>query len=120
MSRDCADLASKYTKLFHSLSNDKYFEMHKEKCRLQSFENWPLPFISVYELAANGFFYTGYRDVVECNYCHLRLHRWLADDDVEEQHLIHARYCPFLLNPKDTANEEFIRNMSNKNIANGN
>jgi inhibitor of apoptosis domain-containing protein len=119
MSRDCADLASKYTMLFHSLSNDKYFEMHKEKCRLQSFVNWPLPFICVKQLAANGFFYTGYRDVVECNFCHLRLHEWLADDDVEEQHLIFAPYCPFVKG-EETTNEKFIRKKINNNNTNRN
>jgi Inhibitor of Apoptosis domain len=120
MNKDCVDSVKKYSVSIQSISDDEYFEMYKEKCRLESFVNWPKPFISVRELASNGFYYTGYGDVVECNFCRLRLHKWLADDDVEEQHVIHAPYCPLLVNPKETANEEFIRKLKSLNNLNGN
>jgi len=79
-------------------------EMLHEKYRIESFQNWPVPYINVRELAANGFYYTGCCDVVECRFCRLRLNNWEADDDVVEQHNKFASYCPFLRFPEKTEN----------------
>jgi hypothetical protein len=50
----------------------------------------------------------------------LRLHKWLVEDIVHEQHLIHAAYCPFMLNPENTDIEKLIRKLKSSEIQNGN
>ena len=84
----------------------RWIKSLKMKNRLGSFKNWPIPYIDVRELAKDGFYYTGYSDIVECRFCRLRLYRFEADDDVKEEHHLHAPYCPFLRTPYETDNIE--------------
>jgi baculoviral IAP repeat-containing protein 7/8 len=67
-----------------------------EKFRVESYKKWPIPYIDVRKLASDGFYYTGYDDLVECRFCRLQLHRWEADDNISEQHLSYSPGCPFL------------------------
>lgn len=71
-------------------------KMRYEKYRIESFKSWPIPFIDVRELARNGLFFTGHQDVVECNFCQIRIHSWEADDNVAKEHEKWAPYCPFI------------------------
>ena len=71
-------------------------KMSFEKYRIESFKHWPIPYICVRKLAADGFYYTGISDSVECRFCRLKLHRWEADDNIRQQHIKFAAYCPFI------------------------
>ena|SRR5277367_1851343 len=66
-----------------------------EKFRIESFKNWPIPWIDVRELAKNGFYYTGNDDSVDCYFCQIRIHDWQAEDTPKEVHKKWAPYCPF-------------------------
>ena len=71
-------------------------KMNYEKYRIESFKNWPISWISVLEMAANGFYFKDISDVVECNFCHTKLHCWEAEDIPTEQHERWAPFCPFI------------------------
>jgi baculoviral IAP repeat-containing protein 7/8 len=70
--------------------------MRYEKFRVESFKNWPASYMDVRDLARNGFYYTGHEDVVECNFCRIRLGRWEAEDEAASQHEKWAPYCPLV------------------------
>ena len=72
-------------------------KMNYEKFRLESFKGWPIPWISPREMAANGFYFNKIlEDVVECNFCHIKLYCWEAEDVPAEQHERWAPFCPFI------------------------
>ena len=83
--------------------------MDFEKFRIESFKNWPVPYIDFRELAADGFFYTGFSDKVECNFCRLLLKDWEATDIPRKEHLKFAAYCPFVRGLQ-TGNIEIYKN----------
>jgi baculoviral IAP repeat-containing protein 7/8 len=91
-SKSISDCESNSPKLVTSFVQ----KMNYEKFRIESFRNWPLPYINVKELASNGFYYKGYDDEVECNFCHITLRSWEAEDTGEIQHKRWAPYCPFV------------------------
>ena len=47
-------------------------------------------------LMMSGFFYTGYEDIVKCNYCHVEIGDWDAIDDVPRRHFMANPNCPHL------------------------
>jgi hypothetical protein len=71
-------------------------KMNYEKFRIESFKRWPIPYINVREMAANGFYYKGESDLVKCNFCDIQLGNWEAEDVPIEQHRKYAPYCPHL------------------------
>ena len=71
-------------------------KMNYEKFRIESFRNWPLPYMNVREFGSNGFYYKGYDDEVECNFCHITIRAWEAEDTGEAQHKKWAPYCPIV------------------------
>ncbi|XP_048270250.1 baculoviral IAP repeat-containing protein 2-like [Bombus terrestris] len=73
--------------------------MHREACRLKSFENFPGAACTKL-LAANGFFYTQTTDNVQCYFCEVIVGSWEENDDVTEHHFKYSPTCP-LLNNKD-------------------
>lgn len=78
-----------------------------EAARLQTFRNWPKPFIKIRELARNGFIYKGCSDIVVCGFCHVKLYDWYVEDDIESEHRKYAPTCPFL-NGKEVGNIPYI------------
>ena len=87
-------------------------KMAFEKYRIESFKHWPLPYICVRKLAADGFYYTGYDDAVECRFSRLKLHHWEAEDDARHEHVRYAPYCPFI---RRLEMENIILNKNSKN-----
>ena len=71
-------------------------EMRYEKNRLQSFINWPLPFVSPDLLAMNGFYYIGPHDMVRCNFCGINLGHWECDDVISKEHEKYSYNCPMI------------------------
>ena len=76
----------------------KKLKMNFEFNRIESFYNWPIPFISINELSKNGFYYMGYGDRVKCNFCGVQLLDWKYGDVPSEEHKKWAPYCPLISN----------------------
>ena len=66
-----------------------------EQIRRQTFENWPVEFLDKNHLAAAGFYYTNFKDVVCCAFCHVRLGEWKQEDDPFEEHKRWSSSCAF-------------------------
>lgn len=70
----------------------------KSECeRLASFIEWQHEFITPEELAASGFYYSGFADAVVCAFCQAGVYRWVPGDNAASDHKRFAPYCPFLL-----------------------
>lgn len=68
-----------------------------ESARLESFANWPKPYIVTPEsLARAGFFYIHQSDKVQCAFCDGIVSHWEAGDDPEEEHERHYPNCSFI------------------------
>jgi baculoviral IAP repeat-containing protein 7/8 len=64
--------------------------------RLQSFENWPSPYIRPADLAAAGFYYTKQIDRVRCFECSTEICRWEDGDDPMVEHQRWGGRCRFI------------------------
>ncbi|XP_076245581.1 baculoviral IAP repeat-containing protein 8 isoform X2 [Calliopsis andreniformis] len=71
-------------------------DYHFETARLQSFENWPVPYIEPEKLAANGFYYTGENDKVRCFECLLEINQWVEGDNPMVDHQRWSPRCRFI------------------------
>lgn len=64
--------------------------------REQTFEHWPRQLAQTPKnLAANGFFYTGFGDRVTCFYCGITLKQWEKDECIEIEHTKWEPSCLF-------------------------
>ncbi|GAV05583.1 hypothetical protein RvY_15687 [Ramazzottius varieornatus] len=70
-------------------------DMKSEKNRLKSFLNFPHHLVKFQDLAAAGFFYTGFQDRVRCAYCAGILGTWQRGDDPAIEHRKHFPWCNF-------------------------
>lgn len=77
--------------------------------RLQTFNNWPKPEISVRNLALAGFIYTGRDDVVICPFCKVEGFRWEVADDPMGDHQRWNPDCPFLRSNIESDNTSLAR-----------
>ena len=65
--------------------------------RLATFKFWPNQLKpDKYELARNGFYYTGQFDKVTCFCCNLSVYAWEQTDDPFQEHLRMSSSCGFL------------------------
>jgi Inhibitor of Apoptosis domain len=71
--------------------------------RLQTFTDWPKPYISTYNLAKNGFYYKGLGDKVCCYSCKINIFDWNKNDIIEEEH--------FRLSPNCMLAKNIIQNL---------
>ena len=73
--------------------------------RLASFVNWNIDIAYIYptELASAGFFFTGYRDEIECFKCHERLSNFLVGEDAVLKRILLHSSCQ-LVAPKKELN----------------
>ncbi|XP_078579680.1 baculoviral IAP repeat-containing protein 7-like [Branchiostoma floridae x Branchiostoma japonicum] len=77
----------------HRCKKDLNTEVH----RLHTYYNygWPLATpVTPEVLSAEGFFYLGVRDKVECAFCGGVLHQWERGDDPWVEHERHYGHCP--------------------------
>lgn len=63
------------------------FDLMNEQCRLTTFTNWPVPFISPQILAKAGFYYINESDRVRCVWCNGIIAKWEIGDDPFTEHL---------------------------------
>ena len=71
--------------------------MKKGFNRLDTFVNWPVPYLAPRVMAAASSFYSGTEDTVECNFCHIQLDRWRRDDILLERHRKSSPHCSFVI-----------------------
>lgn len=69
-----------------------------ESIRLESFENWPVPYMKPDKLAAAGFYYTGELDIVKCFECGTETYKWQEGDEPMVDHKRQSPTCKFLRN----------------------
>ncbi|XP_014217110.1 baculoviral IAP repeat-containing protein 3 isoform X2 [Copidosoma floridanum] len=67
-----------------------------EEARLQSFENWPSPYVRPADLAAAGFYYTKQIDRVRCFECKTEICCWEDGDDPMSEHQRWGGRCRFI------------------------
>lgn len=67
-----------------------------EEVRLQSYENWPVPFMDPGKMAAAGFYYTGESDKVRCFECKVEICQWLEGDNPMADHQRWQEQCRFI------------------------
>lgn len=75
-----------------------YSTWELESVRLESYAEWPVPFISPERLASAGFYYTQDNDTVRCAFCGIEISRWQQHDDPRHEHATHSPSCRFVLN----------------------
>lgn len=73
--------------------------MDKELSRLATFATFPTYAVAVYptQLAANGYFYTGSGDEIECYVCHIRINQWIDRDNPDDRHKLLSPDCAMIL-----------------------
>jgi E3 ubiquitin-protein ligase XIAP/baculoviral IAP repeat-containing protein 7/8 len=89
-----------YKKLSYFSSNKSHRRIHRrEAVRLDSFDNSELfGFTEMVkkQFAKDGFFYVGYKDLVQCIYCGLALEKWdFLVDVISDEHNKWSPNCPF-------------------------
>ncbi|XP_063612554.1 baculoviral IAP repeat-containing protein 7-B-like [Penaeus indicus] len=70
----------------------------KEQERLHTFKNWPLPWLSPKELAADGFYYLGKDDQCACVFCNQIVMKWEEGDTPRGEHTRFSPNCKFINN----------------------
>lgn len=65
-----------------------------EQCRLATFRDWPLDFITPQLLAKAGFYYYNQADYVMCAWCHGVIGKWEIGDDPFTEHQKFFPNCP--------------------------
>lgn len=71
-------------------------DMKLEKNRRKSFNKWPVTYLTSTDLAASGFFFTGYQDRVRCAFCGGILGMWQPGDNPWTEHQKHFPWCNFV------------------------
>lgn len=68
-------------------------DLNVEANRLQTFENWNVPYIDKHQLALLGFYYYGPNDLVKCYFCGVEVGMWEEGDDVLTDHMKWSPSC---------------------------
>ena len=79
------------SKRFLSYNSLKY-----ERERLQTFIEWPNPWLFPEDLAASGFYYLRYLDHCACVFCRVIIGKWEQEDTAMGEHKRHAPHCSFV------------------------
>jgi len=78
------------------IKNIEHYEVKSEEIRSETFHNWPVEFIGKNYLAATGFYYTGFKDVVCCAFCKVELQEWEPEDCPFKEHKRWSPTCGFI------------------------
>ena len=62
------------------------YSVKSEEISCKTFHNWPVQFLDKNYLAAAGFYYTNFKDVVCCAFCKVELKEWKPEDNAFEEH----------------------------------
>jgi Inhibitor of Apoptosis domain len=83
--------------------NNYMFEAHRLYSLLVS--TWRNKNISIYDLAKNGFYFTGQDDNCRCVFCKLEVRGWEQGDTAETEHRRWNPRCAFLQPNNQTGNK---------------
>ena len=75
------------------VNDPKYIRYKSMEERMKTFKNWPLSYIRSDELVAEGFIYTGNKDLVICVYCGVNIKQWEEGDEPSTEHRKHSPTC---------------------------
>jgi hypothetical protein len=70
--------------------------MKTQADRLKTYEHWPLSFLDKNEIAAAGFYLTGYGDLVRCPFCKVLMGYWKSGDERLFDHKRLRPDCDFI------------------------
>ena len=70
--------------------------LYYETKRLETFIDWPIPWLSPRDLAADGFYYLRREDHCACIFCRGIVGTWEVGDVPREEHSKHFPLCPFI------------------------
>jgi hypothetical protein len=73
-----------------------YDSLRYEKERLETFIEWPVPWLCPKELAADGFYYLRTHDHCACVFCRGIVGAWEVGDTPRGEHKRHFPHCPFI------------------------
>jgi hypothetical protein len=63
-------------------------KLNSEVDRGKTFKYWRVPFMDVNQVAAAGFFFTNWGDVVRCAFWEVEVGQWVEGDDAFKDHQI--------------------------------
>lgn len=69
-------------------------DLMNEQCRLATFKNWPITYVSPVALAKAGFYYYNQSDRVTCAWCHGVIAKWEEGDNPFTEHEKFFPNCP--------------------------
>ena len=72
--------------------------MYYERERLDSFIDWPVPWLDPKELAFHGFYYLRKQDHTCCAFCKMTITGWVPELDIKTTHCLINPNCPMLSN----------------------
>ena len=67
-----------------------------EANRRKTYAEWPIPFMDKNHLAAAGFYYTNWSDIVCCAFCGLEVGHWKKGDSAFADHQRYSPSCKFI------------------------
>lgn len=67
-----------------------------EERRLDTFAEWPVPFMSREDMASDGFIYTGLGDIVRCIFCDVCIGEFIEGDCIFADHIRLSSTYPFI------------------------
>ena len=73
-----------------------YDSLRYEKERLDTFIEWPVPWMSPRDLAADGYYYIRKEDHCACVFCRGIVGAWERGDTPRREHQRHFPHCPFI------------------------
>ena len=79
-----------------SIKDIQHDNVKSEVIRRQTFHNWSVQFIDKNHLAAAGFYYTDWKDIVCCAFCDVQLGQWKEEDNPSKEHERWSASCGFI------------------------
>jgi hypothetical protein len=70
--------------------------MKSQADRRKTYEEWHVPFMDKNHLAAAGFYFTNWGDVVRCAFCGVDVCYWIGGDNVFKDHQRLSPSCGFI------------------------
>jgi hypothetical protein len=83
--------------------------MKNYAARLKTYEGWSLTFMDKDEVAAVGFYFTGYGDMLRCPFCKVLVGYWKSGDNTFDSHKYVSRDCDFINGEIQTDSDGCVR-----------
>ncbi len=90
---------------FRERMNDEEQRVATFRCPMTNYSIFPrIEGVSIYTLAAHGFYFVGPEDRVRCNFCSVELYQFQPYDDIAYDHKRFSPHCPLINNHQNTRN----------------